>query len=98
MRKTRKRKPTILVYAIAVLLITTVLYTLASIYLKQYNTQLSVQIQQTERSIDTLTNEKEALQVEIDKLATKAKVVDSIDSEEMTHNKENIVYINGNED
>lgn len=99
MRKTvRKRKPTLLMYAIAFFVLCSTMYMITAIYLKQYNNQLSVQIQQTERSINTLSHEKEALQVEIDKLATKAKVVDAIDSEDMSHNKDNIVYINGNED
>lgn len=98
MKKRTRRKPTILVYAIALLLFSLTAYTFTAIYLKQYNNDLSVTIQETDIKIKTLNNEKEALQVEIDKLATKTKVVDAIDAEDMDVNKDNIVYINGHED
>lgn len=94
----RKRRPTILVYAIAILFVSLAAYTFSAIYLKQYNTDLSVNIQQNEAKIKSLSTEMEALQVEIDKLATKSKVADAIKNEEMEVNKDNIVYINGNSD
>ncbi len=98
MKRSRKRKPTILVYAIALLTISLTAYTFCAIYLKQYNNDLAVTIQEKESEIKSLSTQKEALQVEIDKLATKTKVVDAIDSEDMSVNKDNIVYINGNEE
>lgn len=98
MKRTTRRKPTILVYAIALLLVSLTAYTFTAIYLKQYNNDLSVTIQQTEVKIKTISTEKEALQVEIDKLATKTKVVDAIGTEDMNVNKDNIVYINGSDE
>ncbi len=94
----RKRRPTILVYALALLFVSLTAYTFSAIFLKQYNTDLSVNIQQNEAKIKSLSTEMEALQVEIDKLATKSKVADAIKNEEMEVNKDNIVYINGNSD
>lgn len=100
MKRTRnkKRRPTILVYAIALLFVSLTAYTFTAIYLKQYNNDLSVTIQQNQSKIETLSKEKEALQVEIDKLATKTKVVDVVESEDMNVNKDNIVYINGSDE
>lgn len=97
-RVKKKRRSTVLVYAIVVLFISIIAYTFSAIYLKQYNNELSVSIQQREVQIKSLQDETEALQVEIDKLATKTKVADAIEDENMEHNKDNIVYINGNSD
>lgn len=96
--KRTKRKATGLVYAIGIFIPLLIVFTFSSIYLKQYNTDLAVNIQVTEIQIKSENTKKEALQVEIDKLATKAKVVNSIDSEEMEHNKDNIVYIQGSDE
>lgn len=97
MKKT-KRKATLLVYAIGIFIPLLVIFTFSSIYLKQYNTDLAVNIQVTEIQIKSENTKKEALQVEIDKLVTKAKVVNSINSDEMEHNKDNIVYIKGSDE
>lgn len=97
--KIRKRKTAkILLLPFAFFIVSLVAFTFTSIFLKQYNNDLAVNIQVTEIQINSLASENEALQVEIDKLATKSKVVDSIDSDEMQHNKDNIVYIKGNEE
>ena len=93
-----KRRPTMLFRGIIFLIIISFVYLLSSIFLKQYNNELAVSIQTTERKIKSLSTEKEALKVEIDRLATKNKVVDAIDNEEMSHNKENIVYIQKNDE
>ncbi len=89
----QRRRPTILLRGIIMLVFVLIVYMFTAIYLKQYNNQLAVSIQTTERNIAVLSTQKEALKVEIDKLATKTKVVDAINGEEMSHNKENIVYI-----
>lgn len=97
MRKVKRKKAKMLIFSIILCGTCLIAYTASSIYLKQYNNQLSVNIQVTEAKISSLSTEKEALQVEIDKLATKTKVVDAVDSDEMTQNNENIIYIDGEE-
>lgn len=89
----QRRRPTMLLRGIIVFVFVFAVYMFTAIYLKQYNNQLAVTIQTTESKIKSLSTEKEALKVEIDKLATKNKVVDVINGEEMSHNKDNIVYI-----
>ncbi len=98
MRVVKRRKAKGLIFAIVLFVMSVTMYTLTSIYLKQYNNQLSINIQTTQSEIATLSNEKQALQVEIDKLSTKNKVVDAVDSDEMSQNKDNIVYIDGSND
>lgn len=98
MKKTKKRKPTILLYGIILLIFSAGLYMLSSLYLKQYNNQIAFQVQTAERQIRVLATEKEALKVEIDKLASKSIVVDLAIEDDMKVNNDNVVYINSKDE
>lgn len=98
MKKRRKRRPTILSYGIILMIFSFGVYMLSSLYLKQYNNQISFQVQTAERKIQVLTTEKEALKVEIDKLASKAIVVDLANEDDMEINKDDVVYISGKDE
>lgn len=93
MNRKRKRRPTILVYALVVFVFSMIAFTFTSIYLKQYNTDITVEIQSKELIIKSEQAVNEALQVEIDKLTTRTKVADVIADENMEHNKDNIIYV-----
>lgn len=99
MRKQKKtRKPTILMYGIIVLIISSFLYMGSSLYLKQYNNQVSFKVQSAQRQIQVLATEKEAIKVEIDKLASKSIVVDVASEDDMQINKDSVVYISGKDE
>lgn len=98
MKKGRKRKPTLLMYGTILLVFSAGLYMLSSLYLKQYNNQIAFQVQTAERKIQVLSTEKEALKVEIDKLASKSIVVDLANEDDMKVNKDSIIYISGKDE
>ena len=66
-------------------------FTFTSIYLKQYNTDITVEIQSKELIIKSEQAVNEALQVEIDKLTTRTKVADVIADENMAI--KTIIYV-----
>lgn len=94
-KKTKKRKPTILLYGMVLLVLSFGVYMASSLYLKQYNNQIAFEVQTAERKISVLKTEKEAIKVEIDKLASKSIVVDLAEDEEMKINTDSVVYISG---
>ncbi len=94
-KKTKKRKPTILLYGMVLLVLSFGIYMASSLYLKQYNNQIAFEVQTAERKISVLKTEKEAIKVEIDKLASKSIVVDLAEDEEMEINTDSVVYISG---
>lgn len=98
MKRSRKRRPTILMYGTILLVFSLGLYMLSSLYLKQYNNQIAFQVQTAERKIQVLSTEKEALKVEIDKLASKSIVVDLASEDDMKVNKDSVIYISGKDE
>ncbi len=99
MRTTRKkRKPTTLAYGSFLLFISFSLYMMSSLYLKQYNNEISFKMQLAQRQIQVLSTEKEALKVEIDNLASKSIVVDLASSDDMKVNKDSVIYISGKDE
>ena len=94
----RKRRPTILMYGIIIMLFSGGLYMFSSLYLKQYNNQISFKVQSAQRQISVLSTEKEALKVEIDKLASKSIVVDLANEDDMQVNKDSVIYISGKDE
>ena len=84
-----------LMYGTILLVFSAGLYMLSSLYLKQYNNQIAFKVQTSQRQIQVLSTEKEALKVEIDKLASKSIVVDLASKDDMKVNKDSIIYISG---
>lgn len=97
-RTNKKRKPTILFFGMVLLLVSFGAYMVSSLYLKQYNNQISFQVQSAQRQIQVLSTEKEALKVDIDKLASKSIVVDLASKDDMEINRDSVVYINGKDE
>ena len=89
----RKRKPTMLMYAIILLVFSIGVNLFSSLYLKQYNNQMAFKVQSAQKQIRVLSTEKEALKVEIDDLASKAIVVDVALEDDMELNKDSVIYI-----
>ena len=89
----RKRKPTMLMYAIILLVFSIGVNLFSSLYLKQYNNQMAFKVQSAQKQISVLSTEKEALKVEIDDLASKAIVVDVALEDDMELNKDSVIYI-----
>lgn len=96
--KRKKRKATTLAYSVGLLFISFALYMVSSLYLKQYNNQISFKVQAAQRQIQVLSTEKEALKVEIDNLASKSIVVDLASSDDMKVNKDSVIYISGKDE
>ncbi len=96
--KRKKRKATTLAYSVGLLFISFALYMVSSLYLKQYNNQISFKLQAAQRQIQVLSTEKEALKVEIDNLASKSIVVDLASSDDMKVNKDSVIYISGKDE
>ena len=71
---------------------------MSSLYLKQYNNEISFKMQLAQRQIQVLSTEKEALKVEIDNLASKSIVVDLASSDDMKVNKDSVIYISGKDE
>lgn len=93
----KKRRPTPLAYCVLLLLVSGLLYTFSSIYLRQYNVELMTSAQKAENEIVALEKEYEGLRVELEKLASKEKVVNVATDDGMEAKRENIVYINQND-
>ena len=65
----------------------------SAIFLRAYQTSLSVQIQKTERQIVSLTNEKEALSVDIQRLSNYNRIVGLAHQEGYESVNQNVITI-----
>lgn len=96
--KKRRKKSKSLLYGTILLVFSAALYLFSSLYLKQYNNQIAFEVQTAQRKIQVMSTEKEALQVEIDKLASKSIVMSLAKEDDMKFNKDSIIYINGKDE
>lgn len=91
--KRNKRKFTIVTYALILLMFSSAAYMGSSLYLKQYNNQLAVSIQNVERKIQQANVAKQSLSVEIDKMIDKASIFELAHQDGMEINNDSVVYI-----